>query len=178
MTENEALGYLKNSKRQKSILGILPGSDIGNTIIKALEELKQYRAIGTLEECRAAMEKQTAKKVKSISQVKDGDSYVGLIGRCPCCGDILENEIDQTGMGKAFFFSTKGDVDAIDFIKNHIRYAYYAEYYDGFQAPFTVCAWNGTVDFLIELAKNTELLSTHKYDKLKFSEGVSAYGKV
>lgn len=90
MTENEALGYLKNSKRQKSILGILPGSDIGNTIIKALEELKQYRAIGTLEECRAAMEKQTAKKVKSISQVKDRDSYVGLIGRCPCCGDILE----------------------------------------------------------------------------------------
>lgn len=114
---------------------------------------EEYKAIGTPEECRTAVEKQTAKKVKSISQVKDGDSYVGLIGRCPCCGDILENEIDQTGMGKAFFFSTKGDVDAIDFIKNHIRYAYYAEYYDGFQAPFTVCAWNGTVDFLIELAK-------------------------
>lgn len=49
-----------------------------------------YRAIGTPEECRAAVEKQTAKKVKSISKVKDGDSYVGLIGRCPCCGDILE----------------------------------------------------------------------------------------
>lgn len=45
---------------------------------------------GTPEECRAAVEKQTAKKVKSISKVKDGDSYVGLIGRCPCCGDILE----------------------------------------------------------------------------------------
>ena len=50
MTENEALGYLKNSKRQKSMLEILPGSDIGNTIIKALEELKQYRTIGTPEE--------------------------------------------------------------------------------------------------------------------------------
>ncbi len=60
MTENEALGYLKNSKRQKSMLGILPGSDIGNTIIKALEELKQYRTIGTVEECRAAVEMQTA----------------------------------------------------------------------------------------------------------------------
>lgn len=47
---------------------------------------------GTPEECRAAVEKQTAKKVKSISQVKDGDSYVGLIGRCPCCGDILEED--------------------------------------------------------------------------------------
>lgn len=68
---------------------------------------------------------------------------------------------------EAFFFATKGDVDAIDFIKNHIRYAYYAEYYDGFQSPFTVCGWNGTVDFLIELAKNTELLLIHKYDELK-----------
>lgn len=30
--------------------------------IKALEEIQQYRAIGTPEECRAAMEKQKAKK--------------------------------------------------------------------------------------------------------------------
>lgn len=118
MTENEALEYLKSSKRKNDMLGILPGSDIGNSIIKALEEVQQYRAIGTaeelqdmksnyfealsdwrqyrkigtLEECRAAVEKQTAKKVKSISQIKDGDSYVGLIGRCPCCGDILEED--------------------------------------------------------------------------------------
>ena len=60
MTENEVLEYLKSSKRKNDMLGILPGSDIGNTIIKALEELKQYRAVGTVEECRAAMEKQTA----------------------------------------------------------------------------------------------------------------------
>lgn len=53
---------------------------------------EEYKAIGTQEECRTAVEKQTAKKVKSISQVKDGDSYVGLIGRCPCCGDILEED--------------------------------------------------------------------------------------
>ena len=59
---------------------------------EALSDWRQYRKIGTLEECRAAVEKQTAKKVKSISQVKDGDSYVGLIGRCPCCGDILEED--------------------------------------------------------------------------------------
>lgn len=65
----------------------------------------------------------------------------------------LEKEIEQTGMGEAFFFATKGNVDAVDFIKKHSRYAYYAEYYDGFQAPFVVCAWNGTVDCLIELAR-------------------------
>lgn len=60
MTENEVLEYLKSSKRKNDMLGILPGSDIGNTIIKALEELKQYRTIGTVEECRAAVEMQTA----------------------------------------------------------------------------------------------------------------------
>lgn len=60
MTENEVLEYLKSSKRKNDMLGILPGSDIENTIIKALEELKQYRTIGTVEECRAAVEMQTA----------------------------------------------------------------------------------------------------------------------
>lgn len=51
MTENEAIEYLKSSKRKSNMLGILPGSDIGNSIIKALEEVQQYRAIGTPEEC-------------------------------------------------------------------------------------------------------------------------------
>lgn len=69
------------------------------------EEVKQYRAIGTPEECRAAVEKQTAKKVKSISQVKDGDSYVGLIGRCPCCGDILEEDTIYCDCGQRLDWS-------------------------------------------------------------------------
>lgn len=87
MTENEALGYLKNSKRQKSMLGILPGSDIGNTIIKALEELKQYRAIGTPEECQAAMEKQIPYK---LSRKK----LVWGVGKCKCGVEFLDR---QTG---------------------------------------------------------------------------------
>lgn len=60
--------------------------------VQAMKELLRYRQIGTVEECREAVEKQTAKKVKSIFQVKDGDNYIGLIGRCPCCGDILEED--------------------------------------------------------------------------------------
>ena len=87
MTENEALGYLKNSKRQKSMLGILPGSDIGNTIIKALEELTQYRAIGTPEECQAAMEKQIPYK---LSRKK----LVWGVGKCKCGVEFLDR---QTG---------------------------------------------------------------------------------
>lgn len=91
MTENEALGYLKNSKRQKSMLGILPGSDIGNTIIKALEELKQYRTIGTPEECRAAVEKQ--KKGLSVDEAK----AIAAKAICIGCGYLTGYECSYNG---------------------------------------------------------------------------------
>jgi hypothetical protein len=56
-----------------------------------LEELKQYRAIGTVEECRAAMEKQKAKKPMHVT-----NSYFGYqkhkehVGYCPDCGHQVE----------------------------------------------------------------------------------------
>lgn len=56
-----------------------------------LEELQQYRAIGTLEECRAAMEKQKAKKPMHVT-----NSYFGYqkhkehVGYCPDCGHQVE----------------------------------------------------------------------------------------
>ena len=81
------------------------------TIGKALEECAEYESIGTPEECRTAVEKQTAKKVKSISQVKDGDSYVGLIGRCPCCGDILEEDTVYCDCGQRLDWGTSDEID-------------------------------------------------------------------
>lgn len=116
MTENEAIECLKCSKRKNDMLGILPGSDIGNTIIKALEEIQQYRAIGTveelqdmksnyfealsdwrqyrkigtLEECRAAVEKQTAKK-GIREKIKKGYNRGMHHYYCPVCyekGDL------------------------------------------------------------------------------------------
>ena len=72
---------------------------------------EEYKAIGTPEECRTAVEKQTAKKVKSISQVKDGDSYVGLIGRCPCCGDILEEDTVYCDCGQRLDWGTSDEID-------------------------------------------------------------------
>lgn len=51
------------------------------------EEVKQYRAIGTPEECRAAVEKQKAKKPMHVT-----NSYFGYqkhkehVGYCPDCG--------------------------------------------------------------------------------------------
>lgn len=59
------------------------------------EEVKQYRAIGTPEECRAAMEKKTAKKPDY-----EGDGYsdghlVYDTWICPCCGKHYEVDYDD-----------------------------------------------------------------------------------
>lgn len=78
------------------------------------KKLKEYEEIGTPENCRAAMEKQTARKVKSISQVKDGDHYVGLIGKCPCCGDILEEGTVYCDCGQKLDWSTDTVTDQED----------------------------------------------------------------
>ena len=43
--------------------------------MNALEEVQQYRQIGTPEECRAAVEKQTAKKP--------------IVHQCPACGNAV-----------------------------------------------------------------------------------------
>lgn len=63
--------------------------------VQALEEIQQYRAIGTLEECRAAVEKQTAKKPDY-----EGDGYadghlVYDTWICPCCGKHYEVDYDN-----------------------------------------------------------------------------------
>ena len=62
MTEQQALKYLKYANRNNQMVGILPKSDIGKCLVNALEEVQQYRSIGTLEECRAAVEKQKVNK--------------------------------------------------------------------------------------------------------------------
>lgn len=52
---------------------------------QALEEIQQYRAIGTVEECREAREKQTQKVLKFY-----GDGEEGLL-LCPNCdGDLWD----------------------------------------------------------------------------------------
>ena len=72
MTENEAIKILKKDSCYECSQGAdSPFSceygecrvaKANRAAIKALEEVQKYRAIGTIEECRAAVVKQTAKK--------------------------------------------------------------------------------------------------------------------
>ena len=83
-------------------------------IIRNVLDGREFKSplLQSMKECRAAVEKQTAKKVKSISQVKDGDSYVGLIGRCPCCGDILEEDTVYCDCGQRLDCGTSNEIDS------------------------------------------------------------------
>lgn len=78
MTENEAIERLEcmrlfmqiNDKASES--KFLEEDYIANKMaIKALEEVQQYRAIGTVEECRKAMRKPPAKKVNNRKLLRD-----------------------------------------------------------------------------------------------------------
>ena len=59
------------------------------TMLKNLNVLRQYRSIGTVEECRAAMEKQKVKRPDGGRDI-DGNDY--LI--CPnCCAIVADGEL-------------------------------------------------------------------------------------
>lgn len=88
-----------NENEAKSKIAIVGGCSSSRNVfraqIKALEELEQYRAIGTPEECRTAMEKQTAKRPDY-----EGDGYadgqlVYDTWICPCCGKHYEVDYDN-----------------------------------------------------------------------------------
>ena len=63
--------------------------------ISALKEIQQYREIGTVEECREAVEKQKAKELvyESDSVFSNGFSHYRM-GKCPMC-DRYYNSSDE-----------------------------------------------------------------------------------
>lgn len=84
MTEHEAIkfltGYLDSVVYKEKCV------EAHKLAINALEEVQRYRTIGTLEECRAAVEKQKPKK-----PVMDG--YCGFESyECPTCHHDISNE--------------------------------------------------------------------------------------
>lgn len=69
--------------------------EIATEAVKALEEVKEYRKIGTIEEVKEAVEKQTAKEPDY-----EGDGYadgeiVYDIWICPNCGEEYEVDYDD-----------------------------------------------------------------------------------
>lgn len=84
MTENEALTILKCEKEHHMDCSIFGEALL--VAIPALEEIQQYRSIGTVSECREAVEKQRAKKI--IYETEDDREYEDYI--CPNCKNCLQ----------------------------------------------------------------------------------------
>ena len=106
MTENEA-----SVKLEVIRAGLLSGTDVKvvsseeniksiDAAIDAIEEIQQYRAIGTPEECRAAIEKQTAKRLRIMGNAMICPSCPRCFKSasptyCPSCGQKLKWEDEE-----------------------------------------------------------------------------------
>ena len=93
MTENEAIEIIQcfpkwNEDNHWLSSGCM--KEFVECCVESLEEIQQYRAIGTVEECRKAVEKQKPKKF-----VKDKYHH----NCCPNCGWIVSGE---GGYGEEF----------------------------------------------------------------------------
>ena len=81
MTLDEAIEQFKyDAECNRADLDLSFAED-NNKVAEWLEELKQYRAIGTPEKCRAAVEKQKEIKPKELKNIYPSGQY-----ECPVCG--------------------------------------------------------------------------------------------
>ena len=76
MDIEKAIDCLKADKEYLTDMKICDGEEM-DIAIKALEEVQQYRAIGTVNECREAVEKMKPKKT-AMETIK--------VHICPVCG--------------------------------------------------------------------------------------------
>ena len=98
MTESEAIKELHEIRPRG---GIIPQkrAEALDVAIQALEEVQKYREIGSIEECRAAREKQIAKKPMMKPYFDDMEEEYLC---CPTCGEILTDRIPLDN--KDFYF--------------------------------------------------------------------------
>lgn len=83
----DAIDCLKKNKPTSGFYMLQESVDMA---IKALEEIQQYHAIGTVEECRAAVEKQIPFKPRTTRLI------IG-IGRCKCGAEFLNDGTNYCG---------------------------------------------------------------------------------
>lgn len=107
MTENEALKiaiHCLSVQAEQEVCEECPVykesgivcKEIARNAISALEEIQQHREIGTVEECREAVEKQKAKKPIPINyqdyadKIDNAEFFEGSYF-CPNCGTVLRS---------------------------------------------------------------------------------------
>lgn len=128
MTENEAKAFLeiekqcinRNCDRNCAKCDIVQKVEDLNsaydTAIQALEEVQRYRAIGTLEECRAAMEKQNVNK-----ELESHDEKHTL----ECCISLMQEMVNEF----AEWYKWQHGEDAIEELDEEERFCFKKSYF-------------------------------------------------
>ena len=98
MTESEAirdLDIIRFNPHWDELVNEEYWQELMEMAIKALEEIQQYRAIGTVEECRAAVGNDTKRVIKKhkVAAPEDIEAFGAdaLLGRCPVCEELVNN---------------------------------------------------------------------------------------
>lgn len=94
MTVNEAVKILEERYLTMSMCRDIEQCKRNNqaisSAITSLQEIQQYRAIGTVDECRDAMERYRKRKPIILSEQStesEGKLYVAKYFKCPTCGN-------------------------------------------------------------------------------------------
>lgn len=95
MTENEAIKRIKECRNTPNFQPYIYMNEALNMAIQALEEVQQYRKIGTVDECREAMEKQTSKEPDYEGDGYSNGQLVYDTWVCPCCEQRYEVDYDN-----------------------------------------------------------------------------------
>lgn len=105
----DMIGYCKDFEKESDLALAyrVKRQEAHNAAISAIKEVQQYRAIGTVEECREAVEKRKPKKPKEILRHRGGFEmqhcpkcdtdyqvdrrYKIKDGYCPACEKLLDS---------------------------------------------------------------------------------------
>ena len=99
MTKQEAIEILEEVKELDDTMYAYNPAYMNalDMAIEALEEVRQYREIGTMEECREAVEKQEAERIEYETNAVFSNGFSHYrIGKCPICDNRYNsnNEIN------------------------------------------------------------------------------------
>ena len=77
------ISYIRSCRESNIDCTVTIDKRLTHCVLNALEEVRKYREIGTVEECREAVEKQKPKPCEFYGDEEDGKLL------CPNCGEDL-----------------------------------------------------------------------------------------